>query len=801
MKMYKKIMMLTLSVILAACSGCTGGNGKGSSSLDKVDLVNKENFVERTVYPEDDGGVYTIYQNNDTYRASLAIDADAAMVFGSGYNMVANQISDWLNRGFDSVAVMVPMGRDHGSVYIRGAWPGDPTEHTEIIATTANGAYRTHPTPGEGGNTTYYVYPSQGYAEFVADYCIQGIRAGADAVYIEEPDGWIDSFYNQTFYDRWKKEYGTDWNPANVDDPEDIVKRDYIISRLYIEAYDTTSRIIKQQYPNVKVYVCTHSISNYIMHGIAVDNYEILQLPGIDGLVAQAWSDTSLAASFPLNGSNGVHAFEYSYMEYSEMLNYARENGKAIFTLSDPKSDNSALNQPDSEPLLREVYTENVIAQLIDPGNNRFELLPWPNRAFASASYEYKGLQEVMHNISNNAHKQDAVGYAGTEGIGVVTSTTLMSNTHDAAGRTSVSTYGLTGMATTLISEGIPVEMLTLEAFNTPGYLDGIHTMVLSYDIIKPLLESYADSIAKWVKDGGSLILVGGTSVSSATIKGWWKDGYASAEDALFAKLGVDCTAHASIGSRPTLERKVNASYLPESVSVGRGGYTVTGWTVGKNANVLYEGDGNAIVWEQNAGSGHVIVCGVSPSYFGSGETTYELLEGLVIRSCAFKNVEYHAPKMMRTIRGNVEIIKTFARSYTLKGTFVDLTSVNFEVVTDPVIDEYSYGMYAAVGNAEGVVFANGRMVEGAVKGSSSFSFTTSNNANSKVQAAIYLKGINGTPAVRIVTENGDDITSESGAELKKYGDVIYVTYRQMDKYPLNLLSKGAYKVTITLTW
>ena len=792
MKILKKIAPALLAgVLIFSAVGC----GEPQSELDGINVDHIDDFEEVTVSASTEDGVYTIFQHNDTYNGTIAVSADGVLVFGSGYTYLANQIRNWTDRGYDSVAVMVPMGRDHGSYYIRGQWDGQ--EHPEIIATTTSGGYKTHPTAGDG-HTTYYVLPSQGYAEFVADYCIQGIEAGADAVYIEEPDGWIDAFYNQTFMDRWKQEYGTDYDLSMNDTPEGIAKQDYIIAQLFLEAYDTTSTLIKECYPDVKVYICTHSVSNYLLHGISTDNASIVDLPNIDGVVAQAWSDTSLAASFPLNGTNGVHAFEYSYMEYSEMLNYVRANGKQVYTLSDPQSDDASLNGEENEPLLRSVYTENVIAQLINPDNNSFELLPWPTRAFVNVSYDYKGLQETVFKLMNEAHEADAVGYAGTEGVAVMTSSTAISNLHDSTGRATTTTYALTGLATSLISRGVPVEILTLEAIGQPGYLDGINTLILSYDFMKPLYEESNKAISDWVKQGGSLIVVGGTSVNM-NVEGWWSDRYQSAEAALFAELGLDVNGYEQLIERPSLSRTGSASYLPQTVSVGRG-YAVTGFEVGGQANVLYRGDGQAVVFEQDIGSGHVIVAGVSPSYFGSGETTYQLLEGLVIRALAFKGIDYRAPRMMYTVRGNIEIYKTFDRSYTLEGVFVDLTSDTYEVVTNPTIGEYSYGLYCRIGE-EGLAFANGRYTEDVTQGANSFSYTTCNMLNSKAQAVLYLPGITGTPSVRVTTQYGDDITEASGATCVLSGDTLYITYEQVYKYTETLWTKGSYEVTVTVSW
>lgn len=783
--------LLLAGALMLSVAGC----GEPQNALDGVTVDQINDFEEVTVSASAEDGIYTIFQHNDAFNGTIAVSADGVMVFGSGYQYLANQIRDWTNRGYQSVGVMVPMGRDHGSYYIRGEWDGK--EHPEIIATTTSGAYKTHPTAGDG-HTTYYVLPSADYAEFVADYCIQGIEAGADSVYIEEPDGWIDSFYNQTFLDRWKQEYGTDYDLSMNDTQEGIAKQDYIIAQLFLEAYDIASTRIKEQYPNVKVFICTHSVSNYLLHGISTDNYSIVDLPNIDGVVAQAWSDTSLAASFPLNGTNGVHAFEYSYMEYSEMLNYVRANGKQVYTLSDPQSDNASINGPENEPLLRSVYTENVIAQLINPENKSFELLPWPTRAFVNVSHDYKGLQETVFRLMNQAHEVDAIGYAGTEGIAVMTSSTAISNLHDGTGRSTTTTYALTGLATSLITRGVPVDMLTLEGVNQPGYLDGVNTLILSYDFMKPLYESYNKAISDWVKKGGSLIVVSGTSVNM-NVEGWWSDRFQSAEAALFAELGMEVKSYSQLIERPTLERAGSAAYLPQSVKVGRG-YAVTGFDVGGGANVLYRGDGKAVVFEQDIGSGHVIVAGVSPSYFGSGETTYELLEGLVIRALAFRGVEYHAPQMMYTVRGEIEIYKTFNRTYTLSGTFVDLTSDTYEVIKNPTLEPYSYGLYCRIGS-EGLVFANARYTDDFNQGANSVSYTACNMLNSKAQAVLYLPGITGTPSIKVVTQYGDDITAESGAVVTQSGDTLYLTYRHPFKYTQSLWNKGSYEVTVTINW
>ena len=99
-----------------------------------------------------------------------------------------------------------------------------------------------------------------------------------------------------------------------------------------------------------------------------------------------------------------------------------------------------------------------------------------------------------------------SAGIAAREGLGVVVSDTMMfqrgepspSDTHLG------SFYGL---ALPLVKHGMPVEPVQLENATLPNALAPYKILLLTYEGMKPMTPDVHTALAKWVRNGGVLIV------------------------------------------------------------------------------------------------------------------------------------------------------------------------------------------------------------------------------------------------------------------------------------------------------
>lgn len=79
-------------------------------------------------------------------------------------------------------------------------------------------------------------------------------------------------------------------------------------------------------------------------------------------------------------------------------------------------------------------------------------------------------------------------------------------------------------MTTPLTSDGIPVRQKAMECITSADDLEGVTLLMVSYDCMKPLSEEVNQAIAQWVKEGGTLLYLGGHDAYETMEGEWWSD-------------------------------------------------------------------------------------------------------------------------------------------------------------------------------------------------------------------------------------------------------------------------------------
>lgn len=680
-------------------SGNSGGGGPSIPPItpDPTEWMTVENGDECSYtvvnpYLYDDG-INTLAQTSDVYNANLALPSDSMMVFGLGYDQIESQIKAWVNTGaYKQIDIFLPLGRDHDSYYIKGHYDGKNYEN-DIVQRYSDGTPRSHPS-----GDTYYVFPSDGFAEFLAKYAIKAIEAGAKDVYFEEPDGFTDSVYCEHFKWRFADHYGVSFM-----DPNSSVQARYMVDALigtiWAEAMDIISTKIKEVYPDSNVYLCTHSSFSYQKNPISSNNVKILQQSGVDGIVGQAWTDTTSQA-VKYDGVAVEKPFEVGYAEYSELKSIQNATKKKFYSLSDPSADTPGLRER-----ARPIYEQNVVSQLLQPDISYFQLSIWPDRSFGNADDAYKQEQQGIFTMMNEIAGKQATRIAGTAGVAVLMSYNAVSNKDV----NNINNY-IVSIVSPLLEQGIPCDVLLLEAL-TPDLLKNYNTIIGSYNYIKPEKAEQHTYLRDFVNQGGSLIWLGAEDRNSSVDWFWNDAGFALPKDHLFNQLQVSQT-ESFYNSTLNLTTTSDApSYFSNITSNKSTDFAeISSQSNGKT--ILRNNNKSVLVLEQ-FGNGNLLRFGVDTDGMVDDAVLREVFVKATRYGIELAGEKYSAPKYLMTYRGDYTIVKTYDTTVQLEGTYINIFDDNLTVQVNPTVEKNSYGLYKKLsedGNAY-VFYSNSRDV------------------------------------------------------------------------------------------
>ncbi|NUM56098.1 MAG: hypothetical protein HUU46_20855 [Candidatus Hydrogenedentes bacterium] len=491
----------------------------------------------------------TTFQIHSPYAPEVDIGSDTAIVYGVGRTF-AQRAAEWRAKGYDvSLMTGIAWG-DYGAYY----GEGEAFKKGEV-QTERDGRLRMH---GNSTNVGYNV-PTVAYIEFVKKYIDPALDAGVRAVYLEEPEYWANTGWSEAFKREWEQFYGEPWRA-----PDSSADAQYRASKLKYELYfnalhtvfahvDERAKTIGQ---TIECHVPTHSLINYAQWGIVSPESHLIDIPQLDGYVAQVWTGTARSR----NSYEGVakeRTFETAYLEYGQMVAMTHPTGKKLWFLHDPVEDNPNRSWND----YRYNYECTVVASLMWPTVHRFEVMPWPDRIFRgqypkvdldSKTGEREGIPAdyalemlTVVNALNDVGQHDVRFECGTRGVGVIVSDTMMFQRADPTPSDPMlgSFYGL---ALPLLKVGVPVEMVQMENAGYPNAFGDCKVLLLTYEHQKPLKAAYHEALAGWVRRGGCLILVDDGRDPYHAVREWWNDQGASeakAYDHLLGVLGAGETA------------------------------------------------------------------------------------------------------------------------------------------------------------------------------------------------------------------------------------------------------------------
>ena len=491
----------------------------------------------------------TGFQESRDYDERYDIQADFVMVYG--LHNLRERISHWKKHGY-KIHLMTGISWGNYKDYLYGKYDG--RDHHDEGQMTADGKEKNH------GPDVPYMVPSVSFAGYMAKKLKTAIDAGVEAIHLEEPEFWVENGYSDAFQREWEIFFKEPWQ-----DPQATCEGQYKASKLkqylYTRTLDRLCAELKEysliKYGRIiRFYVPTHSLINYSQWKIVSPESALLDLPAIDGYIAQIWTGTSRV----LNNYRGIckeRTYETAFLEYGIMQQLVSGTDRKMWFLHDPIEDNPHHTWKD----YRYNYYKTVVASLFHPEISSYEVSPWPARVFTGKypneagtdkeemPEEYKtNLLTVMHAL-RDMKTEDVEWLTDTKEIGVVLSDTCMfqrfypkGDTRHEESLTSVWNHFF-GLAMPLLKSGLCVRPVQLENINRyPDYISNHKKLVLSYEFMKPENPGINNAVAQWVRNGGCLIYVGNGEDSFHKIPHWWNSrtaNYDNPAEHLFESLGL----------------------------------------------------------------------------------------------------------------------------------------------------------------------------------------------------------------------------------------------------------------------
>ena len=471
----------------------------------------------------------TGFQEASQYSESIDLQTDFVMVYGIGSDL-EERIGIWRSKGYN-VHLMTGVSWGQYQNYLNGKVDG--RKHWDEGQVNEEGKGINH------NPTVPYMVPTIAYTEFLTENIKRAIDCGVDSIHLEEPEFWGEGGYADAFKREWEIFYKEHWQ-----DPALSVDAQYKASKLkhylYTRCLDRMSSSIKE-YAKVKYdrqvrfFVPTHSLVNYTHWRIVSPESRLLDLPTIDGYIAQIWTGTSRTPNM-YKGVMKERSLENAFLEYGMMEELIRGTDREMWFLHDPIEDNPRYTWGNYEMC----YDSILIASLLHPGVHKYEICPWPNRVFNGTYPKNDGMGKegipahyatkllTLMNTLRDMNQSETIWETDNSEVGVLLADSGMfqrkyPGDQKEAERRWMGFYGLT---MPLLKEGVYVKPVQLDNIRRVNhYLDRYHTLILSYEFMKPQYPEIHTSIAQWVRNGGTLIYVGDGSDAFHEVTEWWNTG------------------------------------------------------------------------------------------------------------------------------------------------------------------------------------------------------------------------------------------------------------------------------------
>ena len=698
---------------------------------------------------------FTTFQTPTGYREDHDLKTGSVIV----YNSSKEAIQSWLEKGYD---VQTMYGFRTGDDYIR--------DHPDEGQTDSVG-HILHCGPG-----SYYMVPTQSRIDAALSYYRQAIENGASAVVPEEPEFFANAGYSESFKREWQAYYNEPWQDQTTS-VEARYKSERLKAYLEYRMVKSIMEFAEKQNPKVRRMVACHSPVSYYAWGIIYPHWQVVRIPQLQEVIGQVWTGTARSAC-KYEGQSRERTFENGYLEYSSLYNQMRGTGKRLWFLMDPLEDNPDRAMTD----YRENYHLTLVASLMFPDVDAFEVLPWPDRIFGRVPADFATEITSVIRVLDDMHNQKSSSLdSGTTGIATFTADSMGWQRGEPYPSNMDAFYGLTFP---LLYKGIPVQVAQLERSAQAGYLDRYKVLLLTYDLLKPLKDSYNIALARWVKKGGVLIFFGGTDPYNAVPEWWRKEGYVSPQEHLFTQLGLNVSV-AGLASTPDLEPirfiKSQDNWLTREFPEFEVPFGIKLTSYSTSATALYSAKASGkVFFEHEAGKGKLIFCGIEPSFFAQSSGSADLMRAIVRYGCAEAGIKYREQGHLAIKRGRYLAVRTLGDSYSIRGNWVDILDPSLRLIRKENLPPWSAALLCDVSDRMGkmprLLFCSSKVEQINEESGKTYLFV-SGPANVEGVARIWKAGRKLMKSVAS-DSNGENVKTE----IEDEGDTLLVKYTNRPK-------------------
>lgn len=470
----------------------------------------------------------TSFQTPTGYREDNDLKVDRIIIAGND----ETAIGSWAQMGYEP---QVMVGFRAGDEYLDQTH-GDILGRDEV-QTDSQGELLTC------GPGSYYMVPTENRRRIFSQYFADAVRRGARAACPEEPEFFSRAGYSPAFKREWQAFYGEPWQ-----DQAGSVAARYRSDRLKVTL---ERKLLQACYegarsadPQVQRYLLAHSPLSYTAWGIVFGHHDMIATGEVDAMIAQVWTGTARSA-VNYEGRRRERTFENAFLEYASCVGLVRQLPIDLWFLMDPVEDNPDRAMED----YHDNYERTLAAALMFPDVCNYETMPWPTRIFGRVPAEFATeICSVVSVLSDMQSQTEVRTDRGPEGIGMFLADSAMWQ-RGAPHQSDLDCFY--GVTLPLLMRGIPVEVPHLDRAADPGYLDRYKLLFVSYDFLKPMRPEINEALARWARNGGCLVVLGGEDPYNA-VPSWWQDkGFTSPQDHLLSLCGLDVSQRRVGGRGP----------------------------------------------------------------------------------------------------------------------------------------------------------------------------------------------------------------------------------------------------------
>ncbi len=632
-----------------------------------------------------------IFQTQMGWSPRVNVEAGTVMTYGINEGL-PGRIRSWKDHGY-RVTVMTGVAWGTYGDYLRGEFDGK--EHWDETQQESSGKLIQH-----GGREVPYIAPSESYGRYLSRGVLRALDAGAEAIYLEEPEFWARAGWSDSFKNEWQSYYKEPWRaPDSSPDAQYRASKlkYYLYQRALAQVFTAVREWGKQHGKQIPCYVATHSLINYAQWQIVSPEFSLLDV-GADGYIAQVWTGTSRAVNV-YQGIRAERTFETAFLEYGALQNIARSSGERIWYLNDPIEDNPNHSWVD----YKRNWEATLVASLLQPEVSSYEILPWPDRIFGPralrpstepteanpkpdrtfipAAYETE-LQTVFHALGQMHDQPARWQLSGTQGVGILISDTLMfQRARPLASDADLGNFY--GLAMPLLMHGLPVEPVQIESTyrgaSAANFLKQYKVLLLTYEGQKPPSPKFHAAIAAWVRAGGALVVVDNDKDPYNHAQDWWNSNGSTPtipRELLFQSLGLDPNAEGThhVGKGVVIFRR----QAPSAIAADPGGaQQILALTRGAAMQIK-------LPWRQST----ALVLRRGPFVIASGldkpEGTPEPVAATRVASSVVQPLD--SPKPTLAAASRTAPAEPAPEPTRVAGRFVDLFDPHLRLVADPEI-------------------------------------------------------------------------------------------------------------------